>query len=59
MHLQRINQIVDVSNFEAINKNLIEIESSHKKIDIFINNAGITGINTTLEEYPIRKGKRN
>ena len=51
-------QIVDVSNFEAINKNLIEIESSHKKIDIFINNAGITGINTTLEEYPIEEWKR-
>ena len=51
-------QIVDVSNFEAINKNLIEIESSHNKIDIFINNAGITGINTTLEEYPIEEWKR-
>ncbi len=51
-------QIVDVSNFEAINKNLIEIESSHKKIDIFINNAGITGMNTTLQEYPIEEWKR-
>ena len=51
-------QIVDVSSFEEINKNLIEIESSHKKIDIFINNAGITGINATLEEYPIEEWKR-
>ena len=51
-------QIVDVSNFEAINKNLIEIERTHKKIDIFINNAGITGVNTTLEEYPIDEWKR-
>ena len=51
-------QIVDVSNFESINKNLIEIENSHNKIDIFINNAGITGINTTLAEYPIEEWKR-
>ena len=51
-------QIVDVSNFEAINKNLTEIESSHNKIDIFINNAGITGINATLEEYPIEEWKK-
>ena len=51
-------QITDVSNFETVNKNLIEIENTHKKIDIFINNAGITGINTTLEEYPIEEWKR-
>ncbi len=51
-------QIVDVSNFEEINKNLKEIENSHSRIDIFINNAGITGINTTLEEYPIEEWKR-
>ena len=51
-------QIVDVSNFEVINKNLKEIENLHSKIDIFINNAGITGINTTLEEYPIEEWKR-
>ena len=51
-------QIVDVSNFDVINKNLIEIESSHNKIDIFINNAGITGINATLDEYPVEEWKR-
>ena len=48
-------QIVDVSNFETINKNLIEIEKKHQKVDIFINNAGITGVNTTVEEYPIEE----
>ena len=51
-------QIVDVTNFDSINKNLIEIENSNKKIDIFINNAGITGINTTVEEYPVDEWKR-
>ena len=46
-------QIVDVSNFEVINKNLLEIEKNFGKIDIFINNAGMAGINTTVSEYPI------
>ena len=47
------HQIVDVSNFENINKNLSESESKHGKIDIFINNAGIAGMNTTVAEYPL------
>ena len=46
-------QIVDVSNFENINKSLIETESKLGKIDIFINNAGIAGMNTTVAEYPL------
>ena len=46
-------QIVDVSNFENINKNLSEVEAKHGKIDIFINNAGIAGMNTTVAEYPL------
>ena len=36
-----IYQIVDVTNFEEIKKILIDVESNHGKIDIFINNAGI------------------
>ena len=47
------HQIVDVSNFENINKSLLEIESKHGKIDIFINNAGIAGMNTTVADYPL------
>ena len=47
------HQIVDVTNFELVNKNLKEVEKKHGKIDIFINNAGITGINTTVAEYPL------
>ncbi len=46
-------QIVDVTNFEVVNKNLEEVEKKDGKIDIFINNAGITGINTTVAEYPL------
>ena len=48
-------QIIDVSNFENINKNLKEIENKHSKIDIFVNNAGIAGMNTTVAEYPIEE----
>ena len=48
-------QIVDVTNFENINKNLKEIENQHTKIDIFVNNAGIAGMNTTVAEYPIEE----
>lgn len=36
-------QKVDVNNFNDIEKTLKQIESSHGKIDIFINNAGIIG----------------
>ena len=46
-------QIVDVTNFEVVNKNLEEVEKKYGKIDIFVNNAGITGINTTVADYPL------
>ena len=46
-------QIVDVSNINLINEKLNQVEKSHGKIDIFINNAGITGINTTVVNYPV------
>ena len=48
-------QIVDVSDFGKINEKLIEIESMHGKIDIFINNAGVAGMNTTVAKYPIEE----
>ena len=46
-------QIVDVSNFEIIEKKLLETEKKFGKIDIFINNAGMAGMNTTVAKYPI------
>ena len=46
-------QIVDVSKLEIINKKLSEVETIHGKIDIFINNAGVAGKNTTVAEYPV------
>ena len=50
-----IYQIVDVTNFEEIKIFLNDIESNHGKIDIFINNAGIAGMNTTVVEYPLEE----
>ena len=52
------HQIVDVTNFEIVNKNLEEIEKKNGKIDIFVNNAGIAGMNTTVAEYPLDEWKK-
>ena len=46
------HQIVDVTNFEMVNKNLEDVEKKYGKIDILVNNAGIAGMNTTVAEYP-------
>ena len=52
------HQIVDVTNFEIVNKNLEEVEKKYGKIDIFVNNAGIAGMNTTVAEYPSDEWKK-
>ena len=46
------SQIVDVADFENVKKNIEEIIIT-KKVDIFINNAGITGLTSKLWNYPI------
>jgi len=51
-------QLVDVTNFDEIKKSLSDIEIKYGKIDIFINNAGIAGKNTTVAEYPIEEWKK-
>ncbi len=48
-------KIIDVSDFDEINKKLNEVQNDHGKIDIFINNAGVAGINTTVAKYPIEE----
>ena len=45
------SQIVDVSNYDNILKN-IDLITKDKKIDIFINNAGVAGNNEKVWEYP-------
>ena len=51
-------QIVDVTNFKEVEAKLGELEKLHKKIDIFINNAGMTGMNAKVWEYPIDEWKK-
>ena len=48
---------IDVTNFDQIS---VEIEkvTKNKKIDIFINNAGITGKNDTVWNYPLEEWKK-
>ena len=52
-----ITQIVDITNFDEIKKN-IGLIVNKKKIDIFINNAGIAGLNSKVWDYPIDEWKK-
>ena len=45
---------VDVSNFEQVNNTVLKITSSFN-IDILINNAGITGSNSTVWDYSVNE----
>ena len=45
-------QIVDVRQIKEVESKLKEVEKKFGKIDIFINNAGIAGINTSVIDYP-------
>ena len=51
-------QILDVTNSDQIDQNLKVIENKFNKIDIFINNAGIAGLNTTVAKYPLDEWKK-
>tara|TARA_B100001057_G_scaffold406818_1_gene420369 strand:+ start:1047 stop:1796 length:750 start_codon:yes stop_codon:yes gene_type:complete len=51
-------QIVDVTNFNIINSSIKDLEQQFGKIDIFVNNAGITGMNAKVWDYPIDEWKK-
>ena len=51
-------EIIDVQQIDNIKSKLNEIEKSFGKIDIFINNAGIAGPISTVENYPIDEWKK-
>ena len=51
-------QILDVTNSDQIEQSMKEIETKFNKIDIFINNAGIAGLNTTVAKYPLDEWKK-
>ena len=48
---------VDVTNFEEVQSEIKKITSKNK-IDIFVNNAGITGMNAKVWDYPIEEWKK-
>ena len=49
--------ILDITKFEDVQNHVNEI-SNKKKIDILINNAGITGKNATVWDYPVDEWKK-
>ena len=51
-------QIVDVTDFNMVENSIKDLEKKFGKIDIFVNNAGITGMNTKVWEYPIDEWKK-
>ncbi len=51
-------QLVDVTDFKAIENSIKELENKFGKIDIFVNNAGITGLNAKVWDYPIEEWKK-
>jgi len=44
-------QMVDITNFDEIKKNFDEI-SAKENVDIFVNNAGVAGLNDKVWNYP-------
>ena len=53
-----IFQIVDVRQIKEVETKLNDVEKKYGKIDIFINNAGIAGPISTVENYPIDEWKK-
>ena len=51
-------QLVDVTDFKAIESAVRELENKFGKIDIFVNNAGITGMNAKVWDYPLSEWKK-
>jgi len=49
--------VIDVTNFDQISME-VEKVTKNKKIDIFINNAGIAGQNATVWDYPVDEWKK-
>ena len=49
---------VNVTNFAEIEKALLETENELGKIDIFVNNAGITGMNAKVWDYTLDEWKK-
>ena len=53
-HFQQVN----VTDFNNIKNAINETETKFRKIDIFVNNAGMTGMNAKVWEYPLEEWKK-
>ena len=51
-------QLVNVTDFKAIEASVTELEKKFGKIDIFVNNAGITGMNAKVWDFPLEEWKK-
>ena len=51
-------QIVDITNFSNVEKSVGDLEKQFGKIDIFVNNAGMTGMNAKVWDYPLDEWKK-
>ena len=51
-------QIVDVTDFEMIKRSINGLEQKLSQIDIFVNNAGMTGMNAKVWDYPLDEWQR-
>ena len=51
-------QIVDITDFNSVEKSVEDLEKQFDKIDIFVNNAGMTGMNAKVWDYPLNEWKK-
>ena len=51
-------QIVDITDFNSVEKSVEDLEKQSGKIDIFVNNAGMTGMNAKVWDYPLNEWKK-
>ena len=51
-------QIVDITNFSNVEKSVGDLEKQFGNIDIFVNNAGMTGMNAKVWDYPLDEWKK-
>ncbi len=49
---------VDMTDWDAVRSAAARTEAEMGRVDILVNNAGISGINTTLAEYPVEEWRR-
>jgi NAD(P)-dependent dehydrogenase (short-subunit alcohol dehydrogenase family) len=49
---------VDMTDWDAVRSAAARTEAEMGRVDILVNNAGISGMNTTLAEYPVEEWRR-